>query len=225
MNHEINEKKVSEVNNEIKSNTKNPIVVVLSTVVIIAICVAAAYFVLKLVKNTDKSEAVTTTTTTTSNIDRYKSLILDISKVRKFQNEKYILILSNSIEGVQHFILIEKGDKEILSESIGDYEIDGNDIILKLEEEARLFISEKNLKYGEELLQLNNSEMKNYITDNKTLILNAVDYYQFAFYVDNNTASAYKFEETKGKIVLDDNIVFIKKDNTLLNGDDVFTLN
>lgn len=219
-NNAINERDAKVVNNAIKVKKRNPIVTFLIGLIAVALAGGGAYLGYKLMDDYLKSEEnkTTTTTTTTQAINHVAVYTNNRNKVRKYQNDDTILILTPKISGLlDTYIYLKKNNDGIISQELGSYNI--SDEVIELignnGEHHVYVISNKGLVTDGVILSMYDSEMKYYTYTNETtaelLVLNATLNSEVAYYVSTNGVNGlFKFTETNDAISLENGKVFTK---------------
>lgn len=225
----INEKQAKVVNNSIKVKKRNPFITFLVGLIAISLASVGAYLGFKLMDNYLKNEEnkTTTTTTTTQAVNHVALYTSNRNKVRKYQNEDTILLLTPKMSGlVDTFIYLKKGTGGIISQELGTYNINEDTIDL-LGNNGKKYVynvTREGLISSEETLNMYDSEMKYYTYRNETttelLILNATLNNEIAYYVSTSGVNGlFTFMETDNAITLDNGTVFTKNGmNIQVNG-------
>lgn len=225
----INEKQAKVVNNSIKVKKRNPFITFLVGLIAISLASVGAYLGFKLMDNYLKNEEnkTTTTTTTTQAVNHVALYTSNRNKVRKYQNEDTILLLTPKMSGlVDTFIYLKKGTGGIISQELGTYNINEDTIDL-LGNNGKKYVynvTREGLISSEETLNMYDSEMKYYTYRNETttelLILNATLNNEIAYYVSTSGNNGlFTFTETDNAITLDNGTVFTKNGmNIQVNG-------
>lgn len=216
----INEGEAKIVNNAIKIKKRNPILTFLVGLIAISLAGGGAYLGYKLMDDylVAQDNKTTTTTTTIQAINHVAVYTNNRNKVRKYQNDDTILILTPKISGlVDTYIYLKKNDEGIISQEVGTYNINEEtlDLIGNNGEHHVFVISNKGLVTDGVTLGMYDSEMKYYTYSNETtaelLVLNATLNSEIAYYVSTNGVNGlFKFTETNDTISLDNGSIFTK---------------
>lgn len=225
----INEGEAKVVNNAIKIKKHNPIITFLIALIAISLAGGGAYLGYKLMDDylVTQENKTTTTTTTTKEVNHVSLYTNNRNKVRKYQNDDTILILTPKISGlVDTYIYLKKNADGILSQEIGTYNINEEtlDLIGNNGEHHVFVISNKGLVTDGVILNMYDSEMKYYTYTNEStaelLILNATLNSEIAYYVSTNGINGlFKFTENETSISLENGSIFTKNGlNIEING-------
>lgn len=231
----INEGEAKVVNNAIKIKKRNPILTLLVGLIAIILAGAGAYFGYKLMDDYLKFQdnKTTTTTTTTQVINHVSIYTNNRNKVRKYQNDDTILILTPKISGLLNtYIYLKKNNDGIISQEIGSYNISDEviDLIGNNGEHHVFVISNKGLVTDGVILNMYDSEMKYFTYSNEStaelLILNATLNSEIAYYVSTSGINGlFKFTETADAISLENGTIFTKNDMNINKNGITLTLN
>lgn len=231
VNQSVNEKKASTVNNQISIKKAHPFFRMLFVIFLLGIAIFLSYLVYKLASkamNYDNN-VTTTTTTTTSPTNKISNYLNKTSKVRKFQSDDNIIILSPSgydlYSNASYFMNLTTSENGILEYHTGTYTINGEQLTLKYanNQEKIYEVSSSGLVEGERKYQIFDTEMKYYSykseEETKLLIINGTLKNEFALFIESNASSvnttAINYTETTENITLDNGLQFIKNGNLL----------
>ena len=240
-NQAIDKEKAKNVNDSIKVKKINPIFMFFAVSAVIIVAAFLALIVLQGVRKAMTFGDVTTTTTTTTKqteLSIQLAYLNDFNIVRKYQSDTQVLLLSpksyDMVTNKYFYILIGLGERNVTSVEYGTYFLKGD--VVKLEEHKNkiikeISVTEKGLTLNNDLLKKFDTEMKYYqykgTNESELLLINGTLYNEYALYITTNKQetkyNAYKFEETKEYIKLEDGTLFTKsgmdivKDNKVYN--------
>lgn len=234
-NEAINEKDAKIVNNAIKVKKRNPIITFLVGLVAISLAGGGAYLGYKLMDDylINEENKHTTTTTTTHTINHVAQYTSNRNKVRKYQNDDTILLLTPKISGLlDTYIYLKKNSSGIISQELGTYSINGDviELIGNNGVSHTLNVTNKGLVSENVTLNMYDSEMKSYTfkSDSKAelLVLNGTLDSEIAYYVSTNgTNGLFKFTETDTAITLENGAVFTKNGMNIVSNGITLSLN
>ena len=241
-NQSINKTEAKEVNNEIKIKKNNNFVSFIFIVLGIAAAIFLSMVSIKFVKEIEVANNPTTTTTTTTkltNLQIEMNYLLDFTKVRKYQNDSYVLILSpesyDLVSNNKFYMLLKTGDKALAGiPEYGRYEIKDNVLELiggNIKSIKKINITESGLILDNYAMKRFDTEMKSYSfkspNKNKILIINGTLYNEQALYIttDGTTTKyqTYSFVEDQTSIKLSDGTTFTKDGMNIINNNETYT--
>lgn len=231
----INENQAKVVNNSIKIKKRNPIFTFLVGLIAIMLAGGGAYLGYKLMDDYLKNEENkhTTTTTTTESVNHVALYTSNRNKVRKYQNDDTILILTPKISGlVDTYIYLKKNNEGIISQETGTYNISDDKVeLISNDSSVKNFnITREGLVTGDNILKMYDSEMKYYTFSNESmaelLVINATLNSEIAYYISTSGINnLFKYTENDTSISLENGVVFTKEGMNITNNGITLTLN
>lgn len=236
----IDEKKAIKVNDSIKEKKMNPLLRAVIVILLLTLTCAIAYFAIAFVKSVGKdgNEDIPTTTTKRSELAKIQDYINDFSRMRKFQDDNTIILLSpksfDLVNGLNYYLLINYTEEGIKDTSYGTYSVDEENVKLTATNspEVSYKITDKGISLNGAILNIMDSEMKYYEykskNETKLLIINGTLKSEYAMYIESNLNDTKvittPYVETMESITLNTGLVFKKVNNKLKYGSSELTL-
>ena len=208
----VDEQKAIDVNDQIhieQGFTKNKKITIGLIIAIVLVASLAIGVLISKVMNSDDS--TTTKPIITGAITSFKDRILDGSKVRRVENDSYVMLLLPS--KYNKYMLLEKTTGTYTT---GVLSID-NDIKITdgAGTETTLSIAENKLVYNGNMLSYSDGEYKYYMNDSVILLINATMGQEKALYINNGQEVLDSFVESDTAITLNNGTVFTKNGTDL----------
>lgn len=232
VNANIEEDNAEEANNQIKVKKHHPVVLMIVLVLAIALALFVAFMFTHFTKKVVEYENETTTTTIKKVVNKVENYLSKDNKVRKFENNAYILLLSpkgyDLINNESFYFFITKGMSNVQSVNYGTYSINNDKLILTTNNiKESLEINQNGIMYKNSLLSIFDSEYKSYYINNNDLseliIINGTPKFEYSMYIqsnkENTTINTYTYSENQESIILNNSIVFNKDGMNIISKD------
>ena len=226
-NQAIDKTQAKEVNNEFKIKKNNSLVATLIIGIGLIVAVVLGLGVVKLMKQAENYGTQDQTTTKLTAFEQSMQYLTNYSKVRKYQNTSYVLMLSpesfDMVANKKYYMLLTTGDRALVrTPEIGTYEIVDKTVTLtntQTNTVRTLNLVDGGLIMDNYVLEKKDTEMKSYVYQNTNesaiLMINGTLYNEQALFISTNslntTFSYYKFTEDKDTITLENGTVFTKE--------------